>query len=159
MSNSIASDLVRWVRKNRVHKYRHDMTRKNNELVAQVSAEHAKEIETILRKHFAKSTIDGYWKNSKTSKAGWQDVQVRAHTQKYELLRAYVEAGDDGLTNYEAGRNAHMLKSCYWKRCGELKRAGYIAANGEERINLTSGSKQAVCVITPQGRKKYDDAS
>lgn len=152
--NSIANDLVRWIKKNRVHRYRNDMPRKSNELIASLSAKHSREIEAILRKHYSKATVDGYWKHSRTSKDGWEQVQVRAGSQRARLLRAYADAGDGGLTNHEAGVAADLLNSCYWKRCSELKEAGYIASNEKERVNPATGSKQSVCVLTPAGLKK-----
>lgn len=90
-----------------------------------------------------------------TSVKGVHDVLPRCGKQQTVLLFAYAEVGANGLTNAEAGERSGLAASpgsCWWKRCGELQKGGLIAEKiGEERVSLTTGSKQRVRAITPEG--------
>lgn len=86
-----------------------------------------------------------------TSVAGASDVAFRAGSQKAKLLLAYFDHG--ALTADEAMEHAGVSpRSCYWKRCSELRELGYIEMTGEERPG-SSGSLQIVCHITADGIK------
>ena len=67
-----------------------------------------------------------------------------APTLRAKLLEMYVKAGNDGLTDDEAARDAGVLDTCYWKRCHELRQQGLIVNTGRKRIGL-SGRKRIVC--------------
>lgn len=82
-----------------------------------------------------------------------KEVVVRAGSQRWDLLRQYVEHGP--LTNEQAGDLSGLSEKkscCYWKRCGELLDAGYIEATGEERRSQ-AGEMQRVCRVTAKGRE------
>ena len=86
-----------------------------------------------------------------TSKAGAKSLRVRAGSQRALLLSRY-EA--DSMTDEEAGHAsglAMLPKCCYWKRCSELRQAGYIAVTGSVRVS-SAGVEQQVCEITQEGR-------
>jgi hypothetical protein len=84
---------------------------------------------------------------------------VTSGSQQGRLLLAYAANGDGpGLTDEEARVSAGIAeRSCWWKRCGELRAAGLIAPlEDAEGVQVTrtgsSGMQRAVCVITPEGR-------
>jgi hypothetical protein len=56
--------------------------------------------------------------------------------------------------NSEEAREAAGLspRSCYWKRCSELRAEGLIEDTGEERIG-DADQLQMVCEITPYGAR------
>lgn len=88
-----------------------------------------------------------------TSHQAAESVAVRAGSQRHMLLLAYAKAGDYGLTNDEAGvvtRLADRTGCCYWKRCGELRDAGYVTDTGRTRTSR-AGEAQGVRAITPAG--------
>ncbi len=79
------------------------------------------------------------------------EVRIRAGSQRWDLLRQYVEHGP--LTNEQAGDLSGLSEKkscCYWKRCSELLEAGYIEATGEERRSEV-GEMQRVCRVTAKG--------
>lgn len=89
-----------------------------------------------------------------TSHAGARDVALRANTHKAVLLRAYLEAGDGGLTDEQAGERSGLAARrgcCYWKRCGELRADGLIVVTETTRTS-SAGSEQRVSVVTDAGR-------
>ena len=85
-----------------------------------------------------------------TSIAGARAVAYRAGSQKALLLSAYAIAGARGLTDEEAAAAAGLsIRSCYWKRCGELRQDGYIAEAGKRPGE--AGVDRIVCAITSTG--------
>ena len=89
--------------------------------------------------------------NGATSKAGAKSLTVRAGSQRALLLSRYAL---DAMTDEEAGHAsglAMLSKCCYWKRCSELRQAGYISVTGSVRVS-SAGVDQLVCAITPAGR-------
>jgi hypothetical protein len=86
-----------------------------------------------------------------TSTGGAKAITVRAGSQRSTLLASYYV--HDDLTDEEAGNVsglAALPKCCYWKRCSELRQAGYIKPNGKTRIS-SAGVEQQVCHITAEG--------
>ena len=80
-----------------------------------------------------------------------KELRVRAGSQRWELLRQYVERGP--LTNEQAGDLSGLSDRkgcCYWKRCGELLEHGYIADTGEQRRSQ-AGEMQRICRVTDKG--------
>jgi hypothetical protein len=80
-----------------------------------------------------------------------KELRVRAGSQRWELLRQYVEHGP--LTNEQAGDLSGLSDRkgcCYWKRCGELLEHGYIADTGEQRRSQ-AGEMQRICRVTDKG--------
>ena len=71
------------------------------------------------------ATISARTSDPDTSKAGAISVSFRAGTQK-------------------------MPKCCYWKRCSELRQAGFIKTIGLTRPSSV-GEAQQVCAITEAG--------
>jgi hypothetical protein len=89
-----------------------------------------------------------------TSTQGAYDVAFRAGTQKAKILLAYFDHGH--LTADEAAKEAGVsMRSCYWKRCSELRDLGFIepVMDGDYPLNRIgdSGSQQMVCKITRDG--------
>jgi len=85
-----------------------------------------------------------------TSKAGAKSLRVRAGSQRALLLSRYEV---DSMTDEEAGHAsglAMLPKCCYWKRCSELRQAGYITTTGVMRQS-SAGVDQHVCAITEAG--------
>ena len=80
-----------------------------------------------------------------TSHLGAADVEPRALTQRGRLLAAF-RAHPDGLTDEEAAILAVGVsyRSCWWKRCSELRDLGLIEPTGEMREG-SQGSKRIVC--------------
>ena len=85
-----------------------------------------------------------------TSAMGAQDVKPRRQTQALRLLAEYAHR--DGLTDEEAALFAGLIKTGYWKRCSDLRTAGYIIPTGETRLG-SQGSLMRVCAITEAGRE------
>jgi hypothetical protein len=89
-------------------------------------------------------------KDGTTSTGGAKAIVVRAGSQRAILLAVYRE---QPLTDEEAGNASGLSmlpKCCYWKRCSELRQAGYIAPTGETRLS-SAGVEQQVCRITTLG--------
>jgi hypothetical protein len=88
-----------------------------------------------------------------TSQRGAADVRIRAMSQKHVLLGAYIAAGDEGLTDDQAGRYSRLSDNprCgYWKRCSELRAVGLIERTGRVGMSDT-GNDADICSITPAG--------
>jgi hypothetical protein len=80
-----------------------------------------------------------------------QDLRIRSGSQRWELLRQYVEHGP--LTNEQAGDLSGLSarkSCCYWKRCSELLKHGYIEDTGKEALSQV-GEMQRVCMATSKG--------
>jgi len=89
-----------------------------------------------------------------TSKAGARDIAFRAGTQKDKLLRAFADGGE--FTDEEAAIEAGLsLRSCFWKRCGELRDAELIEFTGGTRTG-SAGSACGVSQITTAGFAALD---
>ena len=87
-----------------------------------------------------------------TSTKAAQNLSVRAGSQRALLLSRYAVAD---MTDEEAGHASGLAllpKCCYWKRCSELRQAGYIAPTGEVRHSSAQVDQQ-VCSITQTGRE------
>lgn len=101
---------------------------------------------------------------------------LRAHATKYDayptyemlLLAAFADAGTTGLTAEEAGSDADLLHTGYWKRVSDLANNAYISTKQKSvtvhgmwgdykkwepvtRIG-TSGRQQQVWTVTTWGR-------
>ena len=90
-----------------------------------------------------------------TSTKATQNLSVRAGSQRALLLSRYAVAD---MTDEEAGHASGLAllpKCCYWKRCSELRQAGYIAPTGEVRHSSAQVDQQ-VCSITQTGRDVMD---
>lgn len=86
-----------------------------------------------------------------TSRKGASSLAVRAGSQRALLLARY-DAGS--MTDEEAGYQSNLInkpRCCYWKRCSELRQAGFIRPTGVERMS-SAGVPQQVCEITEEGR-------
>jgi hypothetical protein len=70
-------------------------------------------------------------------------------TQRRRLFQTYVEANrTDEEAMYAAGVPE---RSCFWKRCGELRDAGLITWTNQYRES-TIGGTQRECRLTADGR-------
>lgn len=86
-------------------------------------------------------------------------LNIRAGSQRARLLTAYADAGDYGLTNEGAGIITGLAERpgcCYWKRCDELRKAGYIRWTEDTRTSR-AGEAQGVSVITRAGLAALDN--
>jgi len=86
-----------------------------------------------------------------TSKRAERDVRPRRGSQALKLLRAYLETDGTlgGLTDEQAARYAGLGAGA-WKRCSDLRRAGYIEPTGQTTLS-SFGSAVQVCRITASG--------
>jgi len=75
---------------------------------------------------------------------------LRWGTQCYRLLAEYVRLGP--LTDEQAAVAAGLTTTARspWRRCSDLRQAGFIMPAGTERIS-SAGSPQRVCVVTNKG--------
>jgi hypothetical protein len=89
-----------------------------------------------------------------TSVQGAKDVKHRRTSQAMLLL---IEYKLHDLTDEEAGARSGLIRRsrCYWKRCSDLRSAGYIVNTGKTRIG-SAGSAQMICAITPEGLAALD---
>jgi hypothetical protein len=91
-----------------------------------------------------------------TSHRGAADIRPRQGTQMWGLLQAYLDAGDLGLTADEAGEDADLTHTGYWKRCSDLYQAGFTRTlmDGDRVVTRPgrAGSSQEVRIITSKGR-------
>jgi hypothetical protein len=96
-----------------------------------------------------------------TSHDAARSVTVRAGSQKARLLSAYAAAfhalvighrTDMALTDDEAAVMAGLTRSCFWKRCGELREDGLIMDTGRTRLGPLHGEHRMACAITDAGR-------
>lgn len=87
-----------------------------------------------------------------TSDAAADSVRNRLRwgSQRQRLLAVFCDHPD--LTDEEAGRatGLYAARSCYWKRCGELRDLGLIADTGATRPS-SCGHEIIVSQITPKG--------
>lgn len=91
-----------------------------------------------------------------TSHLADRDVRQRSLTQRDRLLNAFI-SHPDGLTDEEAAVAAQLPpRSCWWKRCSELREQGLIApVPGLTRVG-TAGSKQMVSRITSPSNRSNE---
>lgn len=92
-----------------------------------------------------------------TSRQAATNLSVRAGSQRHKLLAVYAQHSA-GLTDEQAGQLSGLTelpRCCYWKRCSELRQAGYIVATWETRLS-TAGEMQQVCAITEAGQDALD---
>jgi hypothetical protein len=84
-----------------------------------------------------------------TSHMASYDVRPRKQSQKQRLYEAYLNH-PAGLTDEEAAIFAGLPpRSCWWKRCSELRDEGIIAHTGIMRTG-SAGSKQMVSRLVAQ---------
>jgi hypothetical protein len=101
----------------------------------------------------ANGWLDARKSDTGTSIEGAKSVAIRAGTHRTKLLETYASCGY-GITDEVAGLWSGLAdkNAGYWKRCSELRRAGYIAPTGETRKS-SNGSMQQCCRITDAGRQ------
>lgn len=87
----------------------------------------------------------------KTSHIAGAKVLVRAGSQRWKVLQAYLQGAaiDDEIGQITG--LASLPNCCYWKRCSELRQAGYIEPTGDTRLSRAN-QQQMVCRITKAGR-------
>ena len=90
-----------------------------------------------------------------TSEKGADSVKYRAGSQKARLVGTYLIAGAQGLTDDEAAIFTENIdiRSCWWKRCSELRTDGVTEFNGEKRRGPLFNEERMVSVLTDKGRK------
>ena len=75
------------------------------------------------------------------------------------LLRSYARAYPMGLTDEEAMESAgfDLIDDGHRRRCGDLRAAGEIVRNGnEKRSTGRTGKARMVCYITEAGADRLD---
>jgi len=90
-----------------------------------------------------------------TSKRAAENARRRAPNQRERLLDAYARNG--ALLDSEAARIAGLYgtRSCWWKRCSELRQLGYTTEIGT-RVDPETRSEGMVCEITELGRRALE---
>jgi len=91
-----------------------------------------------------------------TSKAATTSLAVRAGSQRAKLLAVYVNAVG-GLTDEAAAVLSGLeakRRCCWWKRCSDLRQAGFITETWWTGISST-GAAVVACEITAKGRNAY----
>jgi hypothetical protein len=95
-------------------------------------------------------------------KESQRDMILRTYNDHYlSNLVSFGDASDgaQGLIDEQVGKETAWLNSnmyeyriCYWKRCSELRKLGFIEPTGETRLS-SAGQPQQVCKITVEGRR------
>lgn len=85
-----------------------------------------------------------------TSHTAAASVKVRAGSHKARLLAQYATASG-GLTDDAAAVRAGLDRSCFWKRCSEMREDGLIRDTGFVRRGPLHGEDRMVCMITAAG--------
>lgn len=87
-----------------------------------------------------------------TSKESAKEVQVRAGSYRAQILAVYITAQGIALTDVQASRLAKMPdRSCWWKRCSELRQGGYIEDTGEVFHDPETDKDVMLCRATEKG--------
>lgn len=88
-------------------------------------------------------------------KASQRDVILRTYYNSFRLFDDRDPSA--GLTDEECGMRTPWKDStmydervCYWKRCSELRKLGFISPTGETRTS-SAGQEQQICQITDDG--------
>lgn len=96
-----------------------------------------------------------------TSKANRDAFRAKA-SQRDVVLSTYSN-WPLGLTDEEAGMRTVVgglsmfeQRACYWKRCSELRKLGFVRATGETRTSAL-GQEQQVCTITDEGARYVEE--
>lgn len=84
-----------------------------------------------------------------TSKKAEAQVRPRRGSQAMRLLQVYAELGP--LTDEVATQKAGLVNG--WKRCSDLRNAGYIKPTGQLSTS-SMGAQVQVCAITDLGRSR-----
>lgn len=95
--------------------------------------------------------IDQRYRNGDhaASEAGAADVSFRASSQKAKLLLVFRQTSE--LTDEEAAEAAGLnMRSCFWKRCGELRALGLIEFTGGTKVG-SAGSSAGLSELTAAG--------
>jgi hypothetical protein len=101
-------------------------------------------------------TVPTRYSDPDTSHEAERLIRVTANNQRGKLLAAYRWA-PQGFTDDEAQTTAGVSPaSCYWKRCSELRDAGFIVPTGITRKGR-AGVQRIVCALTPLGLKMLRD--
>ena len=79
--------------------------------------------------------------------------------QRHAMLAGFADAGKTGYTDEQAAKAMKMnLRSCFWKRAGELREMNLIeplVLRGEHQHRVgDAGAPQGVWKITPEGRQQ-----
>lgn len=84
-----------------------------------------------------------------TSHNAARHVQPRRGSQAMRLLQAYADWGS--MSDEMATRKAGLVNG--WKRCSDLRNAGYIKPTGE-LVTSSMGAQVQVCGITDLGMSR-----
>lgn len=78
--------------------------------------------------------------------------RITQNSQRHKLLHAYQLCGELApISDAEAALIAGVpQRSCWWKRCSELRQAGFIAPDGH-RLDADTEAVVRVCRITDAG--------
>lgn len=89
-----------------------------------------------------------------TSHQAAAHAATKAGTMRALALRALVQAGEYGLTDFELARVTDSQQTSIGKRRGELVRMGYVEATGTTRP-APSGLPAMVWRVTAAGRQAH----
>ena len=93
-----------------------------------------------------------------TSKAAGKSIAITSGSQRAIILQAYLSGDytDDEIGVLTGYADQQLHPNCnYWKRCSELRQAGYIETTGDTRLSRANKLQQ-VCRITDAGRLVLD---
>lgn len=82
-----------------------------------------------------------------TSHEGAAKASETKETVQRKLLAAFHGAGAKGFSDEEAAEAAGLTDTCYWKRCGELRKAGSIQYTGEKRQGRKGVSRKVSAFV------------
>ena len=86
---------------------------------------------------------------------------MRANSQKAKLLRVYGDANSPLISEEAAVEAGINIRSCHWKRCGELAEDGLLEVfkiAGVDYTKISSmGEHNRTYVITDAGRRKLKE--
>ena len=90
-------------------------------------------------------------------------ARIRWGTHRHALLRTFSYEPDRGLSDEQAASFCGRAMPGYWKRCAELRAAGWIEPTGRT-VESSAGEQVMVCRITEAGQAalravKHPDAN
>lgn len=145
--------LEEWVRSRQMHR---DYGLKIFKQAERLRAERDRWRTVALRRR-AETHVEGVGPGARhadplSSHLGETDVKIRAGSHRTKILHAYATGLE--LTDERAARDIAGMpeRSCWWKRCSELRQGGYIEPTGKLAISATTESAAMTCVITEKGK-------
>lgn len=80
--------------------------------------------------------------------------KVNSGTWRRKVLDVIVQAGENGMIDYDIAKRIDLMEPRVASRRGELASYGWVEDSGMRRLTGT-GSEAIVWVLTPQGHSQY----